>query len=155
MLCELGQGTPVPPYSTDSRFPVQTSLLNEALDLMRSLAITEGSLPNYAQPTLGAESGEFYVPPTTHFIATVKDLTDMLDYASEDIDSMDDDAEEEQSQNPPFTGCWTATSSYDVYMVDTPKEGDSDNEKNPVEGKPKSTDGAALNHAAAKTEPRW
>ena len=44
-----------------------------------------------------------------------------LDYASEDIDGMDDDAEEEQSQNPSFNGRWTATSTYDVYMVDTPK----------------------------------
>ena len=60
----------------------------------------------------------------------------MLDYASEDINGMDNDAEEEQSQNPPFIRHWTATSSYDVYMVDTPKEGDSDNEKNPVEDKP-------------------
>ena len=60
----------------------------------------------------------------------------MLDYGSEDIDGMDDDAGEEQAQNPPFTGCWTATSSYDVYMVDTPKEGNGDNEKNAVEDKP-------------------
>ena len=88
---------------------------------MRSLVITEGQRLNYAQPGLGVESGEFYVPPTTHFIATVKDLTDMLDYGSEDIDGMDDDAGEGQAQNPPFTGRWTATSSYDVYMVDTPK----------------------------------
>ena len=29
-----------------------------------------------------------------------------------------------------------ATSSYDVYMVDTPKEGSGDNEKNQVEDKP-------------------
>ena len=29
-----------------------------------------------------------------------------------------------------------ATSSYDVYMVDTPKEGNGDNKKNPVEDKP-------------------
>ena len=62
---------------------------------MRSLAITEKSLPNYGQPGLGAESGEFYVPPTTHFIATVEDLTDMLDYASEDINGMDDNAGKE------------------------------------------------------------
>ena len=46
----------------------------------------------------------------------------MLDYGSEDIDSMDDDAGEEEAQNPPFTGRWTATSSYDVYMVDAPKD---------------------------------
>ena len=49
----------------------------------------------------------------------------MLDYASEDIDSMGDDAGEEQSQNPPLTGHWTAPSTYDMYMVDTPKEDDS------------------------------
>ena len=119
----------------DSRFPVQTinaisSVLNEALDLMRSLAIIEGSLPNYAQPSLGAESGEFHVPPTTHFIATVEDLNDTLDYDSEDIYGMDNDTGDEKSQNPPFTGRWTATSSYDVYMVDTPKEDDGENGKN-------------------------
>ena len=59
---------------------------------MRSLAITEGSLLNYAQPALGAESREFYISPTTHLIATIEDLTAMLDYASEDIDDMDNDA---------------------------------------------------------------
>ena len=103
---------------------------------MRSLAITKEPLLNYAQPGLGAENREFYFPPTTHFIATVDDLTDMLDYASEDIDGMDDDAGEEQAQNPPFTGRWTTTSSYDVYMVDTPKKGDDDDEKDPVEDEP-------------------
>ena len=72
---------------------------------MRSLTIAEESLPNYAQPILGAEDREIYVPPTTHFIATVEDLTDMLDYASEDIDDMDDDAGDDQSQDLPFTGC--------------------------------------------------
>ena len=57
----------------------------------------------------------------------------MFDYASEDIDGMDDDAGEEQAQNPPVTGRWTATSSYDVYMVDTPKNSDGDDEKTPLE----------------------
>ena len=95
--------TPAGP--TDSRFAVQASLLNEAL------GITEESPSNYAQPGLGAESGEFYVPPTTHFIDTVEELTYMLDYASEDIDGMDDDVKDEQGQDPPFTGRWTATST--------------------------------------------
>ena len=72
---------------------------------MRSLAITEVSLLNYAQPGLGAESGGFCIPPTTHFIATVEDLTDVLDYGSEDINGMDDDAGDEQGQDPPITGC--------------------------------------------------
>ena len=37
---------------------------------------------------------------------------------------MDYDAGEEQE--PPPIGHWTATSSYDIYMVDTPKEGNGD-----------------------------
>ena len=82
-----------------------------------------------------ADDGEFRSPPTTHFIAIVEDLTDMLDYDSEDIDSMDGDDGEEQAQKPPLTGRWTATSSYDIYMVDTPKENNGGNE-NPVEDKP-------------------
>ena len=54
----------------------------------------------------------------------------MLDYGSDDIDGMDDDAGEEEAQNPPFTGRLTATSSYDVYMVDAPKENNgNDKEK--------------------------
>ena len=58
----------------------------------------------------------------------------MLDFDSEDIDDMDDDAGEEQE--PPPTGRWTATSSYDIYMVDTPKENNGDDKKDPVEDKP-------------------
>ena len=60
----------------------------------------------------------------------------MLDYDSEDIDGMDDDAGEEQAQKPPLTGCWTATSSYDVYMMDTPKENNGNNKNDPIKDKP-------------------
>ena len=60
----------------------------------------------------------------------------MLDYGSEDIDGMDDDADKEQGQNPPFTGRWTATSSYDVYMVDTPKRINDNDKEDPVEDEP-------------------
>ena len=48
----------------------------------------------------------------------------MLNFDSEDIDGMDDDAGDEQEPLP--TGHWVATSSYDIYMVDTPKEGNGD-----------------------------
>ena len=60
----------------------------------------------------------------------------MLDYGSEDIDGMNDDAGEEEAQNPSFIGCWTATSSYDVYMVDAPKENSGDDKEDPIEDKP-------------------
>ena len=53
---------------------------------------------------------------------------------------MNDDAGEEQE--PPPTGRWTATSSYDIYMVDTPKENNGEEQKdatedNPLEKQPK------------------
>lgn len=83
-----------------------------------------------------AESGEFYAAPTTHLIATVEDLTDMLDYASEDIDDMDDDVDAEPSQVPPVTGHWIATSTYDVYMVDTPDNKNDEDNPSPDEDKP-------------------
>ena len=79
------------------------------------------SQPNYVRFELGAH-GEFCFPPATHFIATVKNSTDVLNWGSEDIDSSDGDADKEQGQDHPFTRSWTATSSYDVYMVDTPKD---------------------------------
>ena len=82
-----------------------------------------------------ADDEEIRSPPTTHLIATVDDLTDVLDFNSEDIDGMDDDAGEEQE--PPPIGRWTATSSYDIYMVDTPKEsnGNEATEDNPLDKK--------------------
>ena len=60
----------------------------------------------------------------------------MLDFTSKDIDCMDDDAGDEQGQDPPFTGRWMTTSTYDVYMVDTPKEDGNDGKEDPVEDKP-------------------
>ena len=48
----------------------------------------------------------------------------MLDFDSEDIDGMDADAGDDQEPTP--IGHWKATSSYDIYMVDTPKEGNGD-----------------------------
>ena len=49
---------------------------------------------------------------------------------------MDDNDDEEHGQNTPYIGRWTTTSSYDVYMVDTPKEGNDDDEKDPVKEEP-------------------
>ena len=72
------------------------------------------SRPNYVRLEWEADDEEVRSPPTIHLIAIVDDLTDMLDFGSEDIDGMDDDAGEEQE--PPPTGRWMATSSYDIYI---------------------------------------
>ena len=52
------------------------------LNSLKSLSLSGDSQPNYIQFKLDADGGEFRFPPTTHFIATVEDLTDMLDYDS-------------------------------------------------------------------------
>ena len=108
------------------------------LNSLRNLSFTGGSQPNYVWFKLEADDGEFCFSPATHFIATVEDLTDMPASGSEDIDGIDDDADKEQGQDQPFTGCWTATSLYDVYMVDTPK-GSGDDKEEPDANKPSET----------------
>ena len=88
---------------------------------------------NYVRLEWEADDEELRYPSTTHLIATIDDLTDMLDFDSEDIDCMDDDAGEEQE--PPPIGRWTGTSSYDIYMVDTPKADNGDDIKDAVDDK--------------------
>ena len=96
-----------------------------------------GSEPNYVRLEREVGSERIRCPPTTHFVATIDDLTDVLDFDFGDIDGMDDDAGD--IQEPPLTGRWAATSSYDIYMVDTPKEtnGDEATEDNPSKKKAK------------------
>jgi hypothetical protein len=79
-----------------------------------------------------AEWREFCVPPTTHFVAMIDDLTDTLDFDSDEIDDMDEEADDSLFATSPVaptrTGKWATTSTYDVYMVDTP-QGDGDQPK--------------------------
>ena len=96
----------------------------DILNSLRSLSLSGESWPNYVRQDWDADDEEIRRPPTTHLVATVDDLTDMLDFDSEDSNAMDDDAGVEEEPLP--TGHWTATSSYDIYMVDTPKEGNGD-----------------------------
>ena len=75
----------------------------------------------------------------------------MLDFDSEDIDGMDDDVGDEHEPAP--IGHWKATSSYDIYMVDTPNEGNGDEivEDDPSKKQPSAdVSGAALSPSKAK-----
>ena len=115
----------------------QHSPLGDVLNSLRCLSLSGDPRPNYVRLEWEADDEEIRSPPTTHLIANIDDLTDMLDFGSEDIDGMDDDAGEEQE--PPPTGRWKASSSYDIYMVDTPKEGNGDGtmEDDPSKKQPK------------------
>ena len=102
----------------------QHSPFGDILSSLKYLSLSGEPWPDCAQDGWDADDEEIQSPPTTHFVATVDDLTDMLDFSSEDIDGMDDDVGDEQEPAP--VGRWKATSSYDIYMVDTPKDGDGD-----------------------------
>ena len=85
--------------------------------------------PDYGQQGWDTNDEEIQSPPTTNFVATVNNLTDMLDFDSENIDGMDDDVGGEEE--PPPTGRRTPTSSYDIYMVDAPKDDDEEQKDAP------------------------
>ena len=67
-----------------------------------SLSLSGDSWPNYVRLEWEAGDEEIRYPPTIHLIATIDDLTDVLNFDSEDIDNIDDDEGEEQE--PPPTG---------------------------------------------------
>ena len=91
----------------------QHSPFGDVLNSLRPLSLSENSWPNYVRLEWDMDDEEIRGRPTTHLIDTVDDLTDMLDFDSEDIDVMDDDAGEEHE--PPPIGRWTTTSSCDIY----------------------------------------
>ena len=92
----------------------QHSPFGDVLNSLRSLSLSGDSWLNNVWLEWEAGDEELCFPPTTHLIATVDDLTDVLNFDSEDIDAIDDDAGEKQE--PPPIGRWTATSSYDIYI---------------------------------------
>ena len=110
----------------------QHSPFGDILNSLKSLSLSGEPWPDYDQQGWGTDDEEIQRPPTAHFVATVNDLTDMLSFDSEGIDGMDEDAGDEQQPAP--TGHRTATSSHDVYMVDTPKENNDEEQKDAAKG---------------------
>ena len=64
-------------------------------ELIKILSLTGDSWPNYVRLEWEAGDEGIRCPPTTQFIAMVDDLTDVLDFDSEDIDGLGDNAGEE------------------------------------------------------------
>ena len=55
--------------------PEELSHMNEMLDRIQSLSISDGKTSVYDKIRLKTDNQEIYVPPTTHLVATVDDLT--------------------------------------------------------------------------------
>ena len=68
----------------------QHSALGDVLNSLKSLSLSGDSWPNYVRLEWEAGDEGIRCPPTTHFIATVDDLTDVLNLDYEDIDGMDE-----------------------------------------------------------------
>ena len=102
----------------------QHSPFGDILNSLKSLSLSGEPWPDYGQQGWDTDNEEIQNPPTTHLVATVDNLNDVLNFDSEDIDGMDDDAGDAYEPTP--IGHWTATSSHDVYMVDTPKGSDNE-----------------------------
>src|SRR3954468_5657314 len=102
----------------------QYSPFGDILNSLKSLSLSGEPRPNYGLRGWDSDDEEIQSPPTAHLIATVDDISDMLDFGSEDFGGMDDEGGDEQESTP--VGRWTATSSYEIYMVDAPKDGDGD-----------------------------
>ena len=82
----------------------QHSPLGDVQNSLKSLSLSENSWPYYVRLVWEADDEGMRYPPTTHLIATIDDLTDMLDFDSEDIDGMDDDAAEKREPPPQGAG---------------------------------------------------
>ena len=67
----------------------QHSPFGDILNSLKSLSLSGEPWPDYGQQGWDADDEEIQSPPTTHFVSIVDDLTDMLDFDSEDIDGMD------------------------------------------------------------------
>ena len=70
----------------------QHSPFGDMLNSLKSLSLSGDSEPNYVRLEWEAGDEGIRCPPTTHFVAMIDDLTDVLDFDFEDIDGMDDDA---------------------------------------------------------------
>jgi len=66
----------------------QHSPFADILNSLTSLSLSKEPRPDYGRGGWDADD-EVRDPPTTHLIATVEDITDMIDLDSEDIDGRD------------------------------------------------------------------
>ena len=78
----------------------QHSPFGDVLNSLRSLSLSGEPWPNYVQLEWDADDEEIHCPLTTHLVATVDDLTDMLNFDSEDIDGMNEVQETNRNQRP-------------------------------------------------------
>ena len=132
----------------------QHSPFGDILNSLKSLSLSGESWPNYVRLEWEAGDEEIHSPPTTHLIATVDDLTDMLDFDSEDIDGMDDDVGENKDHRPQDAGLPLHHTIYTWWIhpkKTTARNGRMQRRIVPSRSNQSDDVGAAPNPASAKT----
>src|SRR4051812_14375519 len=76
------------------------SLPRDILKSLKSLSLSGESWPDYDRQDWHADDEAIRSPPTTHLVATIDNLNDVLDFDSEDIDGMDDDVGDGHEPTP-------------------------------------------------------
>ena len=103
------------------------ALLSNMLDRIQSLEISNDQNSLYDRIWEDRDKAGIFSPPTTHLVAAVEDLTNILANAFEEATDMDEDVgDNSYTTLPPavtYNGKWVRTSTYHVYMVDTLKNG--------------------------------
>ena len=87
-------------YGVHRRGHLSALTLRRHPNSLKSLSLSGEPWPDYGQQGWGTDNEEIQSPPTTHFVATIDDLTDMLDFNSEDIDGMDADEGDDEEPAP-------------------------------------------------------
>ena len=89
---------PIMEFTTADIF--QHSPFGDILKSLKSLSLSGEPWPDYGQQGWDSNDEEIQSPPTTHFVATVDDLTDVIDSDSKDIDGMDDNVGDKHEPAP-------------------------------------------------------
>jgi hypothetical protein len=124
---------PLAPMSDRAQEEREKSLLNEMLDQIQKHAVSDDQPSVYDRIWESPRKVGFFDPPTTHLVANIEDLTEVLQNCSDEVDDMDEEVGESSGSPPAATtpmGKWTATSTYDIYMVDTPHSSGGGNPNN-------------------------
>ena len=102
-------GPPAPPPVESDWAPImeftaadifQHSPFSDILSSLKYLLLSGEPWPDCGQDGWDADDEEIQSPPTTHFVATVDNLNDVIDFDSEDIDGMDDDVGDKHEPTP-------------------------------------------------------
>lgn len=103
------------------------SALDEMLNRIQSLGLSDSQTSVYDHIEGEFKGTKKFNPPSTHIVATVEELTNVPDHASEKpitSDTVSDDLPHGVTPDTVDTRKQVVTPTHDVCMIDTPRDDD-------------------------------